>query len=518
MADPAEPPCNPHLAQTVWSANHRNAYAQGSSPFPGPVGPATSIDVHHEGVVGDPIVLTFSPAYPDGGHVVWGSTVGPTGEVFKLDPESFTVIDEFRAQLEGGEAPQEAGMSGAYNVLDRDNHLIVARQQALEVYADADPADRFSDVARIHQFPLPDAAFCRPSSDERLIGINMTYDGHVAFATSLGNVGVVPRDLERMRADHLAVHRLNGAACDDTDVAEDELAQVANTISVDEDGGIHVITGDALHRVDWDGRTLRAGWRVDYASDRGSGGSLGPGSGASPTLMGTRPQDDRFVVIYDDEEVFNLMLVWRDEIPADWDGLPGEDRRVACTVPVDFGRDDGAAFSEQSPLVRGRSVVLVNDRMPLHPLMELVPSRAFGWAQLASGVPGNEPRGVERIDWNPETRTCETVWERPDLAVPNAIPTMSAATDTFYAVGVRDGTWTLEAVDWDTGEQRFTVPTSLVPTQNSLWAATTVGPEGTVWSGTFGGVTRWRPCQGVDCGRRPGTVEHLVGTSNDPTS
>lgn len=52
---------------------------------------------------------------------------------------------------------------------------------------------------------------------------------------------------------------------------------------------------------------------------------------------------------------------------------------------------------------------------------------------------------------------------------------------------------TLEALDWGTGEQRFTIPTSFTPTQTSLWAGTTVGPDGTVWSGTFGGVTRRTP-------------------------
>ena len=514
--DGLEPPCNPYLAPTLWSANHRNAYAQASSPAPGPVGPPEEIDVDHAGVVGDPIVVTFSPPYPDGKRVVWGSTVGPTGEVFKLDPTDFSIIDEYRPQTEDGEAPQEPGMSGAYNVLDRDGHLIVGRKQALEVYGDAVAGERTSDVARLDRFDLPDAAFCRPGSNESLIGINMTYDGHVAFATSLGNVGVVPRDPAKMDADHLVVHRINGAACDDADIGTDQLEQVANTIATDEDGGIYVITSDAMHRIDWDGTTLTDAWTTPYTSDRTSDGSLGPGSGASPTLMGTRPGDDRFVVIYDDAQVFHLELLWRGKIPADWEGLPGEPRRVACKVPVDFGRDDGEAFSEQSPLVRGYATVLVSDRMQADPLWSHVPSRAYGWAQLAGGTPGNEPRGAARIDWDPTTRTCHTVWENPDVAIPNTIPTMSAATNMMYAVGVENGTWTLLGVDWDTGKVRLSVPTAAVPTENSLWAATTVGPDGAVYSGTFGGVTRWQQCapDAETCGRRPDLVEHLVG---DPT-
>jgi hypothetical protein len=510
-----EPPCNPHLARSVWSANHANAYAQGSSSAPGPTGPPEQMDVHHLGVLGVPIVLTFSPAYPDGGYVAWGSTVGFTGEVFKIDPDTFRLIDRFRPPTDAQEPPQEAGMTGAYNVLDADNHLIVARQQALEVYGDEDPADRHSPIERLHRYELPDEAFCRPGSDEALIGINMTYDGHVVFATSLGNVGAVPRWTDRMHDGELVVHRLNGSACDDPDTSEDELEQVANTIATDETGGVFVITSSEMHRLHWDG-ALRADWRVPYDVERDSGGSLGPGSGASPTLMGTRPGDDRLVAIYDDARIFNLVLLWRDRIPDDWEGLPGEDRRVACKVPVDFGLDDDEAFSEQSPLVRGNAVVLVNDRMQASPVLEHVPSRIAGWTQLAGGVPGNQPRGVERIDWDPRTRTCATVWQRPDLSVPNTIPTMSEATDTFYAVGNREGTWTLEALDFATGEDRYHVPTSFVPTQNSMWAATTVGPDASIWSGTFGGVTRWRQCppDAEECGRRPSPIEHLVG---DPT-
>jgi hypothetical protein len=511
-----EPPCNPHLAASVWSANHANAYAQGSSSAPGPVGPPEELDVHHAGILGVPIVLTFSPPYPDGGYVTWGSTVGFTGEVFKIDPDTVSLIDRFRPPTDAQEPPQEAGMTGAYNILDADNHLIVARQQALEVYADEDPTDRHSPIIRRHRFDLPDEALCRPGSDESVIGINMTYDGHVVFATSLGNVGAVPRWVDRMGLDELAVHRINGDACDDPAVPDEELEQVANTISTDETGGVFVITSTAMHRLQWDG-ALRSSWSVPYDVERGSGGSLGPGSGASPTLMGTRPDDDRLVVIYDDAAIFNLVLLWRDEIPEDWPGLAGEDRRIACKVPVDFGLDDDEAWSEQSPLVRGNAVVLVNDRMQAAPALELFPSRVAGWTQLAGGVPGNEPRGVERIDWNPATRTCQTVWQRPDLSIPNTIPTMSAATDTFYAVGVRDGNWTLEALDFETGEDRFHVPTSFVPTQNSMWAATTVGPDASIWSGTFGGVTRWQQCpsDAEECGRRPSLVEHLIG---DPTS
>jgi hypothetical protein len=75
--------------------------------------------------------------------------------------------------------------------------------------------------------------------------------------------------------------------------------------------------------------------------------------------------------------------------------------------------------------------------------------------------------------------------------------------------------WTLEGLDWDTGEVELTVETTAFPQNNSFYAATTVGPDGTVWTGNFGGVTRFQPCHPAveaDCGRRLDPVEAGIGT------
>jgi hypothetical protein len=504
--DGHEPPCNPHLAETVWSANHRTSYTQGSSPYPGPSGPPEHVNVHHEGMTAAPIVVSFSPPYPDGGHVVWGSTVGFTGQVFKLDPDTFTTIDEYHPMVEDG--PQEASPSGAYNVLDRDNRLIVARQQGLDVYGD-DPADRHSDIELVHRFELPDEELCRPDERDEFVGITMTYDGHIAFATRLGIVGVVPRWPDRMDPDAAVTFSMNADRCDDDAVDEEELEEIANTLAADEDGGIYVQTSLATWRVDWDGERLTPAWRVTYDDDRvGQGGRLGRGSNSSASVMGTAADDDRFVVVYDNAEVFNLVLLWRDEIPDGWVPPAGEDDRVACKVPITFGQDDpDETWSEQSVLVRGHGALVVNDRTTASAVTDHTPNRIGGFWQVVGGAPGNEPRGMERIDWDPDTRTCATRWADPDIAIPNAIPTMSAESGLVYAVGVRDGEWGLEALDWDTGERAWRVESSRMPTSNSFWAATTVGPDASVYSGTFGGITRWQQCDPE--------VDEVVGPPDD---
>ncbi len=435
--DGAEPPCNPHLAPSPWAASHRNSYAQASSPLPGPAGPAAQVNVDHDSLLAAPIVLTFSTPYPDGGPVVWASTVGPTGEVFKFDPDTFTMIDHYIPQLEEGTAPQSASISGAYNVLDRDNHLIVGRERSLDVFGDATPGVRQSPIALLHRFSLPDGAFC--SDQDRMVGITMTYDGQVAFATEQGRVGVVPRQPDRMTADNLVVYSINGPDCSGGPAGAVET--VSNSIAADEQGGIYVVTSHAMYRIDWDGHALTQGWRATYAGAGGSGGGrLGAGSGATPTLMGTDAGDDRFVVITDGQDLMHLDLLWRDAIPDDWTPVrPGADRRIACEIPVTFGNPDAQrSLSEQSVLVRGRSAFVVNNLQQLDPVTGRFPPQFAPYSQLLSGLPGNAPRGIQRFDWDPATRTCDVAWSNPDVAIPNGIPTLSAATGYVYGIGARN--------------------------------------------------------------------------------
>lgn len=486
-ADGDEPRCNPALAQSPWPGAHRNSYAQASSPFPGPE-PGEPVTYRHMDFTsvterGAPIVLSFSDPYDDGERVAWGSVVSaPENQgAFKLDPETGEVID-FLSRPTGRPS---SGPSGAYNVLDRDNHLIVARNRAIEVYGDAVPGERLSGIRLLRSFALPEWALC--GEEDRLVGITMLYDGMVAYATERGIVGVVPRQPSRMTPDAVRAHSLSGAACDE---------EVSNSIAADEDGGIYVVTSEAQYRVNWDGQRLRTAWRAEYATGGTGGGSrLGAGSGSTPSLMGTGQSDDRFVVITDSQDPMHLVLLWRDEIPARWEPIArGKDRRIACEIPVTFGDEDARrSASEQSVLVRGYASVVVSNGHTLDPVFGALPAAARPFTVLADQVPGNEPRGVQRIDWNPKTRTCHTEWANPTISIPNGIPTMSAKTGLVYGIGRLDGSWGLRGVDFATGEGALWVPASPLPADNSFYAATEIGPGGSVWTGTAQGVTSFVP-------------------------
>ncbi|WP_323792301.1 hypothetical protein [Nocardioides sp.] len=462
------------------------------------------------------MVLSSSPKYPRGGRVIWASTVGFTGEILKIDPKTVTVIDKYIPQVEEGAGPGANSVSGAYNLVDADNRLHVGQATSLEVYGDLVPRRRLSSIALLRRFDLPARALC---GDDQLVGLTMTYDGHLAFATENGVVGVVPRRPGRMNNKHLRTLSINGKDC--AGGRNGEVETVSNSIAADEKGGIYVVTSHAMYRINWNGKRLSTRWRSVYEGAGGSGGGrLGAGSGSTPTLMGTEARDDRFVVVTDGQDLMHLVLMWRDKIPAGWKRLhPGADRRIACEIPVTFGDTSAEqSLSEQSVLVRGNSAVVVNNLMKADPVLGQLPPQLAPYSQLLSGLPGNEPRGIERFDWDPRTKTCNVAWSNPDVAIPNGIPTMSSATGLIYGIGSRDGVWTLEGLDWDSGDVELTVETTAFPMNNSFYAATTIGPGGTVWTGNFGGVTRFQPCdpgREADCGRRLGPVETLVG--NVPT-
>lgn len=516
-----EPLCNSSAADSPWSTTHRSSYAQASSPFAGPA-PGQNVTAEHLILPGPPISLDFTSAYEDGGVAIWGSPLGQSGAVAKIDNDSFQIIDLYIPEEREDDPPNfTAGISGAYNAVDRDDRFIVGRTTFLEVYADSVPGDRSSPIGLVKREFLPESAFCR--DDDIIAGMVLTYDDQVAFVTEEAVLGVIPRDPAAMTEANLRTFSVNGDDCGDPTVMREDLEIVSNSLAADEDGGIYLVTSEAMYKFRFDGSAISLEWRAEY--EAGDGGvspiRLGPGSGSTPSLMGTTLEDDRFVVITDGQELMHLVLFWRDEIPADWTPLPGKDPRIACEFPVSFG--DPAAtrsLSEQSVLVRGYAAVVVNNLLQDESQIPNIPVVRNAFAALLGGDPDLAPFGIERIDWDPAARTCGTAWANDELSIPNGIPGMSQATNLFYGIGQREGVWGLEGVDFDTGESRLFAPASFTECtqeaidsvnplllffigplleqlpascENSFFAGTEVGPGGAIVTGTFQGASKYTP-------------------------
>ncbi|MCP5101378.1 MAG: hypothetical protein GY943_38010, partial [Chloroflexi bacterium] len=176
-----EPPCNPSLAQSAWAVTHRGSYAQGSSALPGP-DVNQSYLAQHIDLGGIPVTFNFTAPYPDGGIVAWTTAVGASGTIAKIDHDAFAIIDLYKPQDREADAPDTSlNISGAYSVLDRDNHFIVGRQRSIELFTDSVNGDSCTPIMKVKRFQLADTFFC--GDEDILVGLNLTYDDHIVVVS-----------------------------------------------------------------------------------------------------------------------------------------------------------------------------------------------------------------------------------------------------------------------------------------------------------------------------------------------
>jgi hypothetical protein len=474
LYDGFEPPVNPFLADSPWAQTQRNPYQQGSSNW---AGPTADDELEVDFVKSAPVSITavYSNLDDNGHRAIWENNAFLTGKLTTNvatddDKKSFQVIDRIHHPL-----TQDA-FSGAYYLIDKDDVFFAGREQSIRSFINAIPGDALSGVVMLDSFQLP-----LLSDQDSVRGLNLLYDGVLVFTTSLGIVGVIRRDFTGLQVLQLG--------------SDNEPEIISNSHAVDEDGGIYVVTSKKMHRVQWNGSTLAIQWSADYevGPDDPVAGRVGAGSGSTPTVMGTG-QQDKFIVITDGQELMHLVLFWKDEIPDDWEPIaPDKDRRIAAEVPVTFG-DAGATTSqsEQSVLVRGYGAVVVNNDYGLT-LPSWLPDVLSQLFILLTGKKKFAPYGVEKLEWNPTTRTLDSVWANAEISCPNGIPTMSAVTNLVYCVGQRNAVWTMEAVDWNSGDSIFYKKLGKsILAYNSAYAALVVGANRELVSGSFAGVFRVR--------------------------
>lgn len=479
-------PVNPWLANSPWPVSHQHPYAQAASPHVGPasnwrLGEPQFVDT---GLIN--ITLAMSPQYGNGNRVYWGSN---TSGVYKL-----AIINDTLTKLASLSKPGNlidnlaTPTSGAYTMVDLENTFYTVKGTTLLAYRESAPGNLYSSIVLARQLSLPASI---ADSDDAIVGMNMLWDGSIAFATRDGSVGVASRDFTRVQGVKLGAGE-----------------QVSNSIATDETGGIYVVSSKAMYRVQWNGSALSrdtttGAWRAEYNAGTGGieGGRLGAGSGSTPTLMGSGAQ--KLVVITDGAEVANLVLFWRDGIPADWQPVAaGKDRRIAGEIPVNFGDPDRQkTTSEQSVLVNGYGAVVVSndyrniDLLPGSTGIPLIDQAMNGLIVFNSGRPLHQPWGVQKFVWDTATRRLKSAWVRTDVSCPNAIPAMSEPSNRFYCVGAHLGSWTIESLDWSTGGNHFRKYIGVLPRWNSFYSATQLTGDGGIIYGTYNGAAyipkRW---------------------------
>lgn len=445
-------PEHPFLADAPWPMSHASPYSRGSVDAPG-LPDASSYEVDFVATDVASVTLAVAPVYPDGTWVAWGSTALSVYKLRLGDPL------EVLASLPGGGGLGDL-VAGAYTMVDDEGVFYATASTSVRRYREAVEGDPLSAIEPAGEVDLG-------AGGGSLRGLGMTWDGAVIVVSSTGRVVALTRELEVL--DELTVP-----------------GEVSNSVAIDETGGIYVVSSAAMRRVQWTGVALSldpadGAWEAAYEvgdTAAAAGGRLGTGSGSTPSLMDVG--DDRLVVITDAQPLMHVVAFWRDAIPEGWVAPAGADPRVAGLAPVTFGDPSrSTSRSEQSALVMGDGVVIVNNDY----------GDQEGIAPVLAGV---APPGIERFTWDARRDTLTSAWSIPDLSCPNGIPSASTQDRRMYCVGRRGPLWTVEVIDWDAGEPLFYVPLGEEPAYNSTYAATEIGPAGTVLTGTLQGAVQVR--------------------------
>ena len=191
----------------------------------------------------------------------------------------------------------------------------------------------------------------------------------------------------------------------------------------------------------------------------------------------------------------NVVLFWRDEIPADWEAPPGApSRRIAGQLPALIGDPDRESIqTEQSVVVAGYGAFVVNNDPPSIP--EGFPAAGN---RVLVGYAGSDPtftpHGVQKFEWDPGGGVFGEAWVNTEVSSANAVPIVSGDLSLVYTVGARDGQWTLEAIDWSTGESSFSWTTGS-NRYNTLFSGMNIDEDGRIVHTTMFGILRYDPQQ-----------------------
>ena len=470
------PTANPYLSSALYGITHFDPSQSDSTPYGPPKG-TFSVDPTGKPISrGGPInIITLATTSLS--HM-WGigsdrvSYIEVTGddwtEVTRIDAPAYLVddlgpidpsvhksvgemvfegktssdVDRILAENYGEKYPHRLA-NGVYSAVDRDNVLYATFGYGVYAFALKDKNDPSAGIEIIHRIDNAAKEIQGPTSNAILYGLTMTYDGFLVINFSNG-VAVLDRSLNTATAQKVLFDKEN----------------TGNSIAIDENNGIYVVTDKKMHKLVWTGTKLSqeetdGAWTSPYDAPEDAVPPIvkfDAGSGSTPTLMGFGEGEDRLVVITDGCKRMNLVAFWRDKIPSDASQQPGTaSNRIAGQIPVTCGLDPLPNWiqSEQSVVVNGYGAFVVNN-MPIDSDNMARLSKILGAATLGPVYPPS--KGVERFRWDTESNRWESVWSRGDVSSTSMIPVHCRTGNMAVVSGYGENGWEITGMDWYTGK------------------------------------------------------------------
>jgi hypothetical protein len=425
-------PQHPFLAPNGRSNIHNDAYMTDAYATPGPLGRGTTRRDVFE--ARDCASVTFDSR----GRIVT-ICVGLDRPVLVLkDPITLVSLASLALpprQPSGGNPFQDFTGGGYFYLDERDRAVIPTTDRHLYVVEQTDgPGFRISRDVDLNG---------TLAGDDKIVSVLPDWSGRLWFVAQSGKVGTVGRGDDAVRV---------------LDTGE----TISNSFSVDEDGGVYVVTDGALYRLvaGADGAPV-VSWRTPYDNTgEQKPGQASRGSGTTPTL-GTNGA----VAITDNADPMNVVVY---------------ERRTGAEVCRAAVFERGASATDNSLIMAGNAIVVENNH---------------GYTGPAATQNGRSTApGIERVDFDTATRTCAKVW-RSEERSPTVVPKLSLANGLVYVYTKEpqddgDDVWYLTALDFRTGSTVFKAFAGEGLGHNNNYAPVTLGPDGSAYVGVLGGLVR----------------------------
>jgi len=371
---------------------------------------------------------------------------GVTVMLTMFDNENLNIVAEqnlgFRPFV-----PNAAG--GAYFSLDKDeNFFLGPGTNRLEQYhiAVTDGVPKFvQDFSK----EIPGLEPALEATDPMLQDTVIDWEGRYWFMITDGRVGYYDREVDEIKMK---------------DLGED----LQNSMVVD-DEAVYLVTFEALQRLSVDAEgEIRVDWRAPYDPGTGVSGIL-PGSGTSPTLLGTN--DDLISICDNKDGQINLLVIDRHR---DLDDLP------LCTVPI---FSPGASATENTVVGYNDDIIVVNNAGFQGPLL---PANTI--------KPGIERYRVVR-DGEGNVTGCDNVWKN-DTSFGNSAQ-LATESGVIWGYGADpsvsdDDYFYLTATSWETGEEIFRSYIGDGTPFDPITGQVHMHPDGTLYLGALRGVVMMR--------------------------
>lgn len=366
---------------------------------------------------------------------------------------NYTSLDFATEHLKGilGPEPGFVLPAGVYALVSSEDYVYANAGNVVSAVGLADKTNPSKGLEIKYQFDvsslIPAAEVAPGITRINMVGMNMTYDGHLVIG-AVNGIAVIDKELKGPGKFY---------AFEDSELC-------TNSMAVDENNGIYVATGSKTPK--GDGMMRKLVWTGSEISDKETDGAwispynggdwppaikAGTGAGSTPTLMGFGEDEDKLVLITDGQNRMNLVAFWRNEIPASHSQKEGaKSRRIAGFIPIKAGLPEDKPWiqSEQTIVVNGWGAFLVNNLID-----EGHPDRIIDVMTVGPVHAG--PKGMERVAWNTEKNEFASVWTRNDVVSTSMVPLVTSGSDMVLVNGyTAEKGWEITGLDWNTGKNR----------------------------------------------------------------